>query len=166
MTNKNRLRGFTLIELLVVIAIIGILVALSLIGIQEARKGSRDAKRKSDLEQIRSAMEMYKADNGHYPMPTTVNTWVGISNTTSYGLVFATEMVDYLTPIPVDSMYNNLNPCSSATSRYGYYYRFTDTNSTQYQLVAGLETSVPSANKCVTFVGTCTNIQCYMVRNP
>lgn len=64
---KKRLNGFTLIEILVVISIIGILVSLSLFGIQNSRKSARDAKRKSDIESIRSALEMYKADNGVYP---------------------------------------------------------------------------------------------------
>ena len=54
--------AFTLIELLVVISIMGILLALSIYGMQDARRASRDGKRKADLEQIRSALEMYKSD--------------------------------------------------------------------------------------------------------
>jgi general secretion pathway protein G len=60
--------GFTLIELLVVISIIGILVGLSVFGLQGARKASRDAIRKSDLEQVRSGVGMYKADCNGYPL--------------------------------------------------------------------------------------------------
>ena len=60
-------KAFTLIELLVVISIIGVLIALSLFGIQGARESSRDAKRKADLETIRSALEMYRSDEGIYP---------------------------------------------------------------------------------------------------
>jgi general secretion pathway protein G len=60
-------RGFTLIELLVVISIIGILVALSIFGLQGAREASRDAKRKGDLEQLRSGLEIYRADCNKYP---------------------------------------------------------------------------------------------------
>jgi general secretion pathway protein G len=60
-------KGFTLIELLVVISIIGLLLALSVFGIQGARESSRDAKRKADLELIRSGLEIYKSDCGEYP---------------------------------------------------------------------------------------------------
>ena len=52
--------------LLVVIVIISILIGMSVFGIQGARKNSRDARRKSDLEQLRSALELYRADNGGY----------------------------------------------------------------------------------------------------
>lgn len=61
-------QGFTLIELLVVVSIIGILIGLSIFGLQGARESSRDARRKADLEQIRSGIEIYKADCDTYPV--------------------------------------------------------------------------------------------------
>lgn len=67
-------QGFTLIELLVVMAIIGVLVSLALVSYQSARKSARDGKRKSDLEQIRSALEMYKSDSDTSIYPAT-GTW-------------------------------------------------------------------------------------------
>ncbi len=60
--------GFTLIELLVVISIIGVVLGLSVFGLAGARKNARDAKRKSDLESIRSALEIYRADCDTYPL--------------------------------------------------------------------------------------------------
>lgn len=59
--------GFTLIELLVVISIIGILVAVGATSYQRAVKLSRDSKRKTDLEQIRQALETFRSENGFYP---------------------------------------------------------------------------------------------------
>ena len=59
--------GFTLIELLVVIALIGILMAISLAALSQSKKSARDTKRKSDLEQIRSALEIYRTDCRTYP---------------------------------------------------------------------------------------------------
>ena len=64
---KSRIsRGFTLIELLVVIAIIGILITVGAVSYQRAVRLSRDSKRKTDLEQIRQALETYR--------PKTVST--------------------------------------------------------------------------------------------
>lgn len=64
--NKNK--GFTLIELLVVIAIIGVLATLLLLQLGGARAKARDAKRVSDITQLRTAIEQYFDDNsGTYP---------------------------------------------------------------------------------------------------
>ena len=59
--------GFTLIELLVVISIIGLLAALALVSFQGARRAARDGKRRTDLEEIRSDLEICRSDTGSYP---------------------------------------------------------------------------------------------------
>lgn len=64
---KKHQSGFTLIELLVVMTVIAILLGLSLVSFQGARKAARDGKRKVDLEEIRSALEMCRTDTGSYP---------------------------------------------------------------------------------------------------
>ncbi|MCW1892497.1 MAG: prepilin-type N-terminal cleavage/methylation domain-containing protein [Candidatus Uhrbacteria bacterium] len=63
-------RGFTLIELLVVIAIIGLLATFSVVQFANAREKARDAKRLSEIKQIRTALEMYKDRYGAYPNAT------------------------------------------------------------------------------------------------
>lgn len=60
-------KGFTLIELLVVIAIIALLSTLSVVALNSARVKSRDARRLSDIKQIRTALEMYFDENNFYP---------------------------------------------------------------------------------------------------
>ena len=55
----KRSRGFTLIELLVVISIIALLSSVTLTGLNSARAKARDAKRLSDLAQLRTAMFLY-----------------------------------------------------------------------------------------------------------
>lgn len=61
-------KAFTLTELLVVIGITAVLSAgiLTYIG-RGASMRSRNAKRQADLEQIRSTLERYRANNGRYP---------------------------------------------------------------------------------------------------
>lgn len=61
------LKGFTLIELLVTISILAILMMIVLISYINVMKNGRDAKRKSDLAMIQSALEQYHADQGYYP---------------------------------------------------------------------------------------------------
>lgn len=64
---KELRKGFTLIELLVVIAIIALLSSVVLATLSVSRARGRDAKRRSDLEQMRIALEMYYDAKGHYP---------------------------------------------------------------------------------------------------
>ena len=61
-------RSFTLIELLVVIAVIGVLAALVMPNLIQARAKARDARRLSDLDQLAKAMELYFNDHNHYPI--------------------------------------------------------------------------------------------------
>ncbi len=68
--SKNSKSGFTLIELLVVVAIIGILSSVVLASLNSARAKARDAKRASDVHQLKTALEFYYNDNGFYPSVT------------------------------------------------------------------------------------------------
>lgn len=87
MKDKQFKNGFSLIELLVVLGIIAILTSLVAFNFNTARARARDVSRKSDLNSLKGALELYRNDNdGQYP------------NTTSYDALLSTYLVGYVSP--------------------------------------------------------------------
>lgn len=139
MRNK---KGFTLIELLVVIAIIGLLSTLAVVSLNGARQKARDAKRKSDLNSIATAMEMYKANgtDDYYPVAGTCG---------NAGIIASGSAVCSTTPLVDSSGFRFLEQIPGDPQ--GTSYTYAGSNAT-YTITATLE------NPAGTF--TCTNGSC------
>lgn len=129
---QRRTRGFTLLELLVSITIIAVLTAIGIVSYSSVNKRSRDVKRKGDLEQIRSALEMYRADNSAYPN-------IGTGFLDAQGLSTSLVTSGYMPAIPDDP---NSTP--------NYYYQAITTSGvySSYCICADLETISSSQSTC------------------
>lgn len=68
---KNK-KGFTLAELMISISIITILIVAGFVYFTDVLRKSRDNRRKSDLEQIRSALEVYRLDTANKTYPANL----------------------------------------------------------------------------------------------
>ena len=70
MYNDLNKKAFTLIEMLIVIVIIGILAAALVPRLQDVQSRVRDTRRKTDFQQVQTALELYKIDRNSYPRST------------------------------------------------------------------------------------------------
>ncbi|MBI2590636.1 MAG: prepilin-type N-terminal cleavage/methylation domain-containing protein [Candidatus Blackburnbacteria bacterium] len=140
---KNK--GFTLIEVVVVIAIIGVLIAFSAVAYQSARAAGRDTKRKGDLYDVRSALEIYRTDCGQYP--ASLNFGGSLTGTGSCA------GNTYISSVPSD-------PLGSG----GRQYRYSGSANT-YELCASMEQGSGTQNCGGSSV--CGNSTCnFKVTNP
>ncbi len=133
---NNMRKGFTLVELLVVIGVISILAGatLTILNPEKQLQRARDSRRKADLQQIRSALELYRSDFGTYPTTDWVYS-TAVGNSWIPGL-----SPDYLKTVPKDPKNIGSNYSGQV---YGYYSSAwcSATPGTSYILAVTLENS-------------------------
>jgi prepilin-type N-terminal cleavage/methylation domain-containing protein len=115
----RRARGFTLVELLVVIAIIGVLVALLLPAVQQARESARRMSCESNLRQVGLAAHNFH-DVRLGMVPLTIAEQVAANNAgmpnmtdgTDGFATWATLLLPYLEQQPLYSLWDMTLPCT------------------------------------------------------
>ena len=110
-------KGFTLMEILIAIAIIAILTAIGIVSYGSINRGARNAKRKSDIGQIQSALELYRSDFGYYP---AINT---SSLDDAKNLENNADFITYLTVVPTDPR-DNAYVYQATSLNVGQYYGY------------------------------------------
>ncbi len=63
--------GYSFIEMIIVVAIVSILATLVIVSVQSARISARDSRRVSDINEIRSALNLYYSKYNQYPTAIT-----------------------------------------------------------------------------------------------
>ncbi len=134
-------KGFTLIELLVVVAIIGILSSVVLASLNSARAKARDVRRKADLVQIRTALELYYHTNGSYPLPSPG--WWGGATTGPCGPGNSTTYIAGLVPTYIPTLPVDPNATADCT---GYLYA-SDGNNYKLLIHASYEGTYPTVGQ-------------------
>jgi len=157
-------KGFTLMELLIVMSIIAIITAIGLVSYAPINRRSRDAKRKSDLEQVRSALEMYRSDNGYYPTSSAAS--FSPLTTLDPGDGNGPLVSTYLPSIPMD-------PKNTTATLRTYYYIVIGAGPDYYSycLCSGVENTADGKNECgitppAEITTDTTFTAAYCLRNP
>lgn len=106
----GRQRGFTLVELLVVIAIIGVLIALLLPAVQQAREAARRMSCSNNLKQLGLALHNYHDINKRFPI-----NWYNGSGTGGNNMCV---LIGILPFIEQTSLYDGINLANNNLTLY------------------------------------------------
>ncbi|MDR3582450.1 MAG: type II secretion system protein [Candidatus Pacebacteria bacterium] len=127
MTIKKE-KGFTLIEILIVVAIIAVLASIVIVGVGPAQQSGRDARRISDLQNVRNGLQLYYSKCGFYPGATSGSTLCPAQTNSYAGMTTALTGSNLgISSIPVDP-----------SSNRNYYYA-ASADGSSYTLGAVLE---------------------------
>lgn len=95
--------GFTLIEVLVVVTLLSILATFSIANYSQIQKQGRDSRRKTDLSQVKAALELYYSVNNSYASAAGI---YGLP----WGSIFSDAKGTYMKQLPTDPLKNSVAP--------------------------------------------------------
>lgn len=104
--SKTAKKGFTLVEILIVLAILSVIATLLVVSFQSLKISGRDAKRVSDINSIRNALNMYYQKYNSYPTYVTT------------GEAFTVNSVTYLAVVPANPRPRTDNGCADKDYDY------------------------------------------------
>jgi len=105
-------RGFTLIELLIVIIILAVLAGIAIPSYLTITARAKESGTETEMANIATALELYKADNNSYPSVSTIS-----------DLKKALEDGNYMTNVPTQD-------------KWGNNYSYSSTDGTTYTLTS------------------------------
>ncbi|MEX1039039.1 MAG: DUF1559 domain-containing protein [Pirellulaceae bacterium] len=113
---QNQRRGFTLVELLVVIAIIGVLVALLLPAVQQAREAARRMQCSNQMRQIALANHNYESSHRVFPSGAIVENASCKANGGVHSTPWGVAILPYLEATALYDQFQNVTHYSSLIS--------------------------------------------------
>lgn len=159
-TQKNKLSGFTLVELLVVISIIGILSSFAVVSLNTARAKARDALRKGDMAQIRTALNIYYDDFKRYPVAANppCNDWdsgrsdygaqPNAAGAACYNNILTTALTSGSRPYMINTPKDPKNIANDASISSTYLYRYiSNADGSEYAIAYQLEQEMPGVDQ-------------------
>ncbi|MBI3981050.1 prepilin-type N-terminal cleavage/methylation domain-containing protein [Candidatus Microgenomates bacterium] len=134
--------GFTLIELLVTVSVMALLSGLIMINIYGNLAKGRDAKRKNDIRELRTSLELYFSIKGEYP--PSDGTWPPAFTSTNgrvegCGTYLNKQICDWGTPFVQDSITYMAALPKDPKGSQSYFYQRDPTGSLSYIMVTKLE---------------------------
>jgi len=138
MKHKNKIQAFTLVELIVVITILAILWTIAFISLQWYASQARDSKRLSDIQNIKTSLELFSLNTWKYPFPDN-------SNEVTYNLSLLWKQWVVWDNVTTNLSRNlNTKPLDPLTEKE-YTYSVTH-NQLEYELLSIYESDLVSSN--------------------
>ncbi|MCC6422668.1 MAG: prepilin-type N-terminal cleavage/methylation domain-containing protein [Phycisphaerales bacterium] len=115
-------RGFTLVEILIVVIILGILAAIVIPQFSNASSDARRSSVVSQLQTLRSQIELFKLQHGDVPPQLITTGWSVLTGTTTYG---GTTFGPYMQTTPVNPLAHSSTVAAAAAANVGWVYNET-----------------------------------------